>query len=161
MKRNGADNGGVQSVDRALVILDLLARRGAMGVTEIGGELGVHKSAASRLLATLGARGLGLGLVEQSREWGTFRLGFGLVRLAGASAAQLDLTGVTQEVCRRLAAELDETVDVAVLDGADAVNVSQVDGPLRSRCWTGSTGGRRCTRPRAARCCWPGWTPWP
>ncbi|SFL36829.1 IclR family transcriptional regulator [Geodermatophilus ruber] len=126
--RNGAAGNGaaqpVQSVDRALAILEILARRGATGVTELGAELGVHKSTASRLLATLEQRGL----VEQLRERGLFRLGFGLVRLAGASAAQLDLTDVTRAVAQRLAADLDETVNVAVLDGVEAVNVSQVNG---------------------------------
>jgi len=43
----------VQSVDRALAILEILARRRDAGVTDIGKELGVHKSTAFRLLAVL------------------------------------------------------------------------------------------------------------
>ncbi|WP_299959017.1 IclR family transcriptional regulator [uncultured Modestobacter sp.] len=123
--RSGAEGGGlVQSVDRALEILAILAREGATGVTDVAGQLGVHKSTASRLLSTLEARGM----VEQERERGTYRLGFGLVRLAGAGAAQLDLTRVAREACERLSAELGETVNLAVLDGDAAVNVSQVHG---------------------------------
>ena len=126
--RNGADGDGpsplVQSVDRALAMLAVLADRGSAGVTDLGAELGVHKSTASRLLATLEAHGL----VEQLGERGTYRLGFGLVRLAGASAAQLDLTRLGREACERLAAELDETVNLAVRDGDSAVNISQVHG---------------------------------
>ena len=126
--RNGTDGDGqpplVQSVDRALAMLGLLADRGSAGVTDLGAELGVHKSTASRLLATLEAHGL----VEQRGDRGTYRLGFGLVRLAGASAAQLDLTRLGREACRRLADELDETVNLAVLDGDSAVNISQVHG---------------------------------
>jgi DNA-binding IclR family transcriptional regulator len=126
--RNAVDGDGqpslVQSVDRALAMLALLADRGSAGVTDLGAELGVHKSTASRLLATLEAHGL----VEQLGERGTYRLGFGLVRLAGASTAQLDLTRLGHEACERLAAELDETVNVAVLDGDSAVNISQVQG---------------------------------
>ncbi|MGY2001676.1 IclR family transcriptional regulator [Blastococcus sp. SYSU DS1024] len=124
--RNGTGDGPVlvQSVDRALAMLTVLADRGSAGVTDLGAELGVHKSTASRLLATLEAHGL----VEQVGERGTYRLGFGLVRLGGASAAQLDLTRLGHEVCERLAAELDETVNLAVLDGDSAVNISQVHG---------------------------------
>ncbi|MDT0276641.1 IclR family transcriptional regulator [Blastococcus goldschmidtiae] len=125
--RNGADGDGpalVQSVDRALAMLSVLADRGSAGVTDLGAELGVHKSTASRLLATLEAHGL----VEQLGERGTYRLGFGLVRLAGASAAQLDLTRLGREACERLAAELDETVNLAVRDGDSVVNISQVQG---------------------------------
>jgi DNA-binding IclR family transcriptional regulator len=54
-----ADSGPalVQSVDRALSILEILARRRDAGVTDIGKELGVHKSTAFRLLAVLENRG--------------------------------------------------------------------------------------------------------
>ena len=46
----------VQSVDRAVAILEILARDGEAGVTEVARELDVHKSTASRLLAALDRR---------------------------------------------------------------------------------------------------------
>ena len=50
----GAEGSGpVQSVDRAVAILEILARDGEAGVTEVARELDVHKSTASRLLAAL------------------------------------------------------------------------------------------------------------
>ena len=49
--------GAVQSVDRALAILEILGARGEAGVTEVAAELGVHKSTASRLVAALKSRG--------------------------------------------------------------------------------------------------------
>ena len=45
----------VQSVDRAIAILYLLAKRGNAGVTEVAADLGVHKSTAFRLIAALEA----------------------------------------------------------------------------------------------------------
>jgi DNA-binding IclR family transcriptional regulator len=132
-----ADSGPalVQSVDRALSILEILARRRDAGVTDIGKELGVHKSTAFRLLAVLENRGF----VEQAEERGTYRLGFGVVRLAGAITAQLDLTRQSRPSCERLAADLDETVNIAVLDGNRAVNISQVRGgaSVASYNWVG------------------------
>lgn len=124
MRNESTAAGPVQSVDRALEILDVLARRGTAGVTEVAGELGVHKSTASRLLGTLEARGF----VAQDGERGVYRLGFALVRLAGASAAQLELTQLGRDVCERLSVELGEAVNLAVRDGESAVNVSQVRG---------------------------------
>ncbi|MBD9731625.1 IclR family transcriptional regulator [Streptomyces sp. H28] len=47
----------VEAVDRALVLLSLLAERGRLSVTEAGRELGVVPSTAHRLLATLCHRG--------------------------------------------------------------------------------------------------------
>lgn len=125
----------VQSVDRALSILEILARRGDAGVTELGKELGVHKSTAFRLLAVLEARGF----VEQTEDRGTYRLGFGVVRLAGAITAQLDLTRQGRAACERLAADLGDTVNLAILDGHRAVNISQSRGAasIASHNWIG------------------------
>lgn len=114
----------VQSVDRAVTVLEVLARRGEIGVTEIAGELGVHKSTAFRLLGALENRGL----VEQPGLRGKYRLGFGVVRLAGAMTSHLDLTQQSRPVCEELAAELGETVNVAVSGEGVAVNIDQVRG---------------------------------
>lgn len=125
----------VQSVDRALNILEILARRRAAGVTEIGKELGVHKSTAFRLLAALEARAF----VEQAQERGTYRLGLGVVRLAGAVTAQLDLSRQGHDACDRLAADLGETVNIAILDSFRAVNITQSRGAasVSSHDWVG------------------------
>jgi DNA-binding IclR family transcriptional regulator len=125
----------VQSVDRALSILEILARRHDAGVTEIGKELGVHKSTAFRLLAALESHGF----VEQTEDRGSYRLGFGIVRLAGAITAQLDLNRQGQDACERLAADLGDTVNLAILDGNRAVNISQSRGAaaVASHNWIG------------------------
>jgi DNA-binding IclR family transcriptional regulator len=114
----------IRSVDRAVTVLEILARRGDTRVTELASELGVHKSTAFRLLTVLEERGL----VEQDRDRGRYRLGFGLVRLAGAVTARMDLMRSGRPVCERLAKELGETVNIAVRQGAYAVNVDQAQG---------------------------------
>jgi DNA-binding IclR family transcriptional regulator len=114
----------VQSVDRALSVLEILGARKEAGVTEIAAELGVHKSTAFRLVAVLESRGF----VEQLADRGKYRLGFGIVRLAGATAAQLDLAQESRRTCEELAADLGETVNVAILDSDRVVNISQVRG---------------------------------
>src|SRR5688572_7212613 len=116
MSNTMAGPGGVQSVDRALSILGILARLGPAGVTEIAAELGVHKSTAFRLVTTLETHEL----VEQTEDRGKYRLGMGLVRLAGASTARLDVVQEARPVCRRLASECGETVNVAVLSDRSA-----------------------------------------
>ncbi|MEO3872267.1 IclR family transcriptional regulator [Nonomuraea sp. B12E4] len=125
----------VQSVDRAITILEILARDGATRVTDLAVELDVHKSTAFRLLAALEQGGL----VEQSSERGRYRLGFGVVRLAGAATAQLDLSRESRPVCLRLAETVGETVNIAVPQDGDAVNVSQVRGPaaISGHNWVG------------------------
>jgi DNA-binding IclR family transcriptional regulator len=114
----------VQSVDRAINVLEILAGRGEVGVTEIAAELGVHKSTAFRLVAALESHDL----VDQLADRGKYRLGFGIVRLACAAVAQLDLAKESRRTSEELAADLGETVNVAILDSDRAVNVSQVRG---------------------------------
>ncbi|CAA9360006.1 MAG: Transcriptional regulator, IclR family [uncultured Nocardioidaceae bacterium] len=127
--------GSVQSVDRALTILGILARLGQVGVTEIAVELGVHKSTAFRLVSTLEAHEL----VEQTEDRGKYRLGLGLARLAGASTARLDVVQEARPVVRRLATECGETVNVAVLSDRAALYVDQAAGgsALPSHNWVG------------------------
>lgn len=60
----------VQSVDRAVSVLEILARHGEAGVTEIADELDVHKSTAFRLLGVLENRGL----VAQAKDRGKYYL---------------------------------------------------------------------------------------
>lgn len=126
---------GVQSVDRALTILEQLARVGEAGVTEVAADLGVHKSTAFRLVATLEAHGL----VEQVEGRGKYRLGVGVLRLAGATTARLDVVQEARPVCRRLAADTGETVNVAVLSESSALYLDQVAGSssLQSHNWVG------------------------
>ncbi len=120
----GSGSGSVQSVDRAVAILEILARDGEAGVTEVARELDVHKSTASRLLAALDRR---------------FRLGVGIVRLAGAARQRLDVVQESRAVCRALAQEVGETVNLAILAGRDALYLDQVAGPaaLSPHNWAG------------------------
>jgi DNA-binding IclR family transcriptional regulator len=122
-------------VDRALAILEILARDGEAGVTEVARELGVHKSTASRLLAALDRREL----VTQDAARGRFRLGVGIVRLAGAASARLDVVQESRPVCRALARQVGETVNLAILSGRDALYLDQAAGPaaLSPHNWAG------------------------
>ncbi|CAN5135104.1 IclR family transcriptional regulator [soil metagenome] len=135
MDNNAAVIGGVQSVDRALTVLAILARTGEAGVTELAGELGVHKSTAFRLVATLESHGM----VEQNDDRGKYRLGVGLLRLAGATTARLDVVQEARPITRKLAADTAETVNVAVLSDKSALYLDQVAGQsaLQSHNWVG------------------------
>lgn len=132
---SGAGGAGVQSVDRALSILEVLARTGEAGVTEISTELGVHKSTAFRLMATLESHRL----VEQTGDRGRYRLGVGILRLAGATTARLDLVQEARPISRQLAADTGETVNIAVLSDGSALYLDQVAGSsaLQPHNWVG------------------------
>ena len=121
MKTTNRRNNSVQSVDRAITVMEFLSRQGWSGVTEVATELGIHKSTAYRLLTTLRDRGL----AEQDATTDKYRLGFRLVMLASSVMADLDVARCSRPVCDRLAEQTRETATVAVLEGDDAIVIHQ------------------------------------
>ncbi len=136
VEAEGGQQGGVQSVDRALQVLEILARDGHAGVSEIAEEMGVHKSTVSRLLGSLVTREI----VHQNSERGKYQLGFGVLRLASSIPGRLSLVREARPFLENLAEEWKETVNLAVLRSNYAVNVDQAMGPstLATFDWVGS-----------------------
>jgi DNA-binding IclR family transcriptional regulator len=133
---DGGQHGGVQSVERALAVLEILARDGHAGVSEIAEEMGIHKSTVSRLMGSLVSREM----VHQNSERGKYQLGFGILRLASSIPGRLSLVREARPVLESLAEEFKETVNLAVLRSNYAVNVDQAMGPstLATYDWVGS-----------------------
>ena len=130
------DGNAVRSVDRAAALLLALGEsHGEAGVTELARRLGLHKSTASRLLATLEKRGL----VEQDEETGKYRLGLVVIRLAERAERTLDLRSIAMPELDRLARVTHETTGIGVLDGDQLLTVGQADGPnlVAVGDWTG------------------------
>ncbi len=139
-----AENSFVQSVARAVSILEMLAEEpGELGVTELGRRLGVHKATASRLVSTLAERGL----VERNPATDKFRLGFGMIHLAGATMARLDLVQQARPILEELAERTQETVNLAVLDGDRVMHIDQIAGTrsVVSVSWVGRRTPFHCT----------------
>ena len=141
--RPGRSPAVIQSVDRAIDVLEYLARHGEGAVTDVASVMQVHKSTVFRLLAALEARGL----VEQVSERGKYRLGSGILRLAGAAAERLDIVEQSREVTRRLALEIGDTVNVARYEAGAAVNLDQARGAaaVASHNWVGQATALHAT----------------
>ena len=93
------DGANLRSVTRALRSPELIADAGELGVTELGRRLGVHKPTASRLASTLAERGF----IERDPATDRYRLGFGLIWVAGSALAGLDLVRAGHPVVEELA----------------------------------------------------------
>ncbi|HKB41268.1 MAG TPA: IclR family transcriptional regulator, partial [Gemmataceae bacterium] len=129
---------GIQTVDRVLQMLSAFGpERLEVGVSDFASLLGVHKSTASRLAATLAGRGF----LERAPDGRAFRLGPEVGRLGLLCQGGRDLVTLAREPMDRLASETGETVNLAVLDGASVVNLAQADG--RHIIGVGNWAGRR------------------
>src|SRR5207244_4385458 len=109
---------------------------------EVARELGVHRSTALRLLATLERHGL----VERDQRTAKYRLGGRLVQLASAVRGEADLRLAARPVCEALARTVSETVTLDVLDGDEIVPVEQALGSTSvvSVDWLGTRSPAHC-----------------
>jgi DNA-binding IclR family transcriptional regulator len=127
-----------QTVQRIAQILRCFtAVEGDLGVMQISRETGFHKSTTSRLLSALYQEGF----VEKSTETGKYRLGLGLVNLAGAVLERQDLRQAAGEHIRSLADSTQETINLAILDGSACINIETVRSPKSIR-YAGQLGRR-------------------
>jgi DNA-binding IclR family transcriptional regulator len=116
----------LQTVDRALRLLLLFEEVDQeYRVGEMAAMLGVDKSIASRLAATLANRGF----LERAPGSEAFRIGPELGRLGVLNmSSSHNLVELARKPMENLAAETAETVNLARLEDGKVVNISQVDG---------------------------------
>jgi len=136
--RERQSSSSVQTIQRASAILRCFVENGTeLGVTSISRRVGFHKSTVSRLLSALREEGF----VEQNPENGKWRLGLGLLGLAGAVLERMDLRKVTLTPLRILSAQTQETINITVLNGNECVNIESIPSP-QSIQHTGRLGRR-------------------
>lgn len=123
----------VQSVDRALDVLETLAAGGELGVSEVAARTGLVVSTAHRLLASLADRGY----VRQSSTHGRYRLGVKVLELAGGMQARTAALGAAARPhLERIQQATSETTNLVILDGDRVVYVDQVAGRHSMRMFT-------------------------
>ena len=134
----------IQSVQRAVVILRSFTEvEPELGVSELSRRLDLHKSTVSRMLATLQAEGL----IDQNSETGKYRLGLGLISLAGVALGRLNARAAAQPYLADLVTISQETVNVTVLDGRECVNIERAASPqpIQYIGWIGRRSPLHCT----------------
>ncbi len=130
MPKSAAVPGGVQSVHRALDLVEIVAARGGhLTIGEIAEATGLPLPTVHRLLATLVDRGYMRRMVNRR-----YALGFRLVPL-GARASSMVGAG-TEGVLAGLVDELGESANLAVLSGSHAEYVAQVPSRHTMRMFT-------------------------
>jgi IclR family transcriptional regulator, acetate operon repressor len=141
-EREVAASATYQSADRVLQLLKSFDdTRVELGVAEIARALDVHKSTASRLAAALERAGF---LARAGRR---YRLGVEIIRLGAIALRSFDLVAMMQPGMEKVSQQTGETVNLAVPDGADVLNVAEVASTYILSC-SGGWIGRR-TRPHA------------
>ena len=136
---SGAGTSPVESVDRALLTLQVLARAGARGrsLAELAASLGLNKSTAHRLLAALRFRGF----VTQDPSTGAYVLGPAATQLSDDFLGDENLPALLHPALVALCGATDELVHLGVLSGTHVVYLDKVEPDRSVRVWS-AVGGR-------------------
>ncbi len=114
-------NGTIQSVDRAIMLLERLASRGgSASLADLARDIELSPSTVHGLLATLRQHGF----VGQDAN-GRYILGIKLFELGSLVVARLDLRAVAGPILQRLLDRFQETVHLVVGDGPDVVYIDK------------------------------------
>jgi DNA-binding IclR family transcriptional regulator len=123
----------VQSLERALDLLEQLADAGELGVSELAARTGLVPSTAHRLLGTLVARGY----ASQSAASGRYLVGYKLLELASGLQDRLErLRTAAKPHLKAIQEQTGETTNLVVLEGRNAVYIESVSGTRSVRLFT-------------------------
>jgi IclR family acetate operon transcriptional repressor len=119
----------VQSLGRALDLLELLAKAGRDGgrLTDLAAGLGLSKAATYAILQTYQARGFVAALGEGPTR--RYRLGMSLARMGDLAISNISLADIALPVLHALTREIGMTSRAAVLDDGHAVVIGRADAP--------------------------------
>jgi IclR family transcriptional regulator, acetate operon repressor len=118
-----AEHGDVQSLDRAIGLLELLANGEGLVLSEVARRAELPPSTVHRLLMTLHRRGL----VGHDGDGGLWTVGAGLFRIGSAYLRIRKLPEIARPIIRALLIEVGETVNVSMLDANELVCVAQAE----------------------------------
>jgi IclR family acetate operon transcriptional repressor len=146
------DGPAIESVDRALQVLQILGSRGA-GATleEVAVAAGLPKSSAHRTLAALRERRF-----ATQQDDGRYLIGPELLRVAFDFYERMDLRVAMRPVLERLHREVNETVHLGVLDGGDVVYLDKLEPshPIGLNSRIGGRNPAHCTGVGKALLAW-------
>jgi len=132
---------GVQSVERALSIVKLLAEGGNSGarLTDIAESVGLTMSTAHRILQAL----IQAGAVDQAADSGLYFLGYNMLCWGAAAGNRIGFVELAEPSLELLAERTGDTVFLSVRDRYEAVCIASVEGAFPIRTLTLKVGDRR------------------
>ena len=126
----------VQSIERAFALLRALATA-PYGVTELADQVDLPKSTVARLLGALESEGA----VTQDEMGGEYRLGDGLLDIAGAAQPGRNLIATVRPFLLELSEEMGEAVGLGIAQDRDVYYLDHAvpETDVMVRDWTGES----------------------
>ena len=142
--KNPHDKHTVQSVERALKILIVLAEAGTpLTLTQIRDKTDLNISTAHRLLHTL----MNDGFISQDKDTGKYMLGLRTFEVGHAALYSMDIRTTARPFLQELVDRCNETTNMAILDQGEVVYIDQIESlnMIKIFARVGSRGPAHCT----------------
>lgn len=132
---------GMQSLDRAMRILRLVAGKGAAGakLADVFEDAGLSRSTAHRFLGALTQAGL----LEQDSASGSYHLGMELCELGAIAARRYGLRDAAQPSMTRLTERTGDTVYMSIRHNYESICIERFEGDYPIKTLTLAVGDRR------------------
>jgi DNA-binding IclR family transcriptional regulator len=133
----------IQSVARSLGILNCFERSDELQISEISAMVGIQKTTAHHLLATLRE----FQYIKQNPGTKGYSLGIQMFKLGYAYFNQLNLVKIARPHLVRLGKSTRETIHLAELAGTEVLYLDKIEGPMSitTRSRIGDTKPAYCT----------------
>lgn len=144
--RKEGEGDTVQAVTRALSLLEIIAGEGgAVSLSELAKKARLKPATTHRLLTTMMNRGF----IEQDPVSLRYHLGIKTFEIGNAALSVNDLRSVSRLFLKSLAEQVNETTNLAILDGVEVVYIDQWESTniviVKMFARVGSRGPAYCT----------------
>lgn len=111
------------SITRSIQTMELLARKGPLGVRAVAAQLGLPLGSVHRLLVELEEEG-----IAERNVTGEWELSYRLLEITGMQLERLGIPALARPFAERIAEATQETVNINALSGLHGVCVDKVRG---------------------------------
>jgi IclR family transcriptional regulator, KDG regulon repressor len=134
------ENSGVQSINRALSVLEAFPKYGPeIGLSELSRYLGLNKTTTYRILKTMESQGY----VSRSPIGRSYRLGVRVFELGEFYQSQLDVRQFALPYLRNVTERTREATFLCIRDGNDALCIERVEAQHGNEYFALRVGGRQ------------------
>lgn len=116
----------LQSLDRGMLVLKLLAEKGGLSVTELAKEMEVDKSTVSRVLETLRRHDM----VQSDKTTRKYQLGFRLMYLGERMSNGIAIIDIARPVLMEVSRYLGQSVHLCAYNKASVYVIDQIVSSL-------------------------------
>lgn len=120
---NATTSGSIQSIDRALIVLELIAKNGKMSLNDIHNVLSINKPSLSRIVFTLCENGY----LKKDPKSGEYSLTLRLFEIGVQAVRNLDYLNLVRGILEELSSKLDVIAQFSIEDNNELLCLESFD----------------------------------